>query len=98
LLPRIAADWQCQCTTPGKGQAKNACGRSHWEDQDQRCPHRAAGQLAMRLVLAPDVTGALRLLCETCATGHARTATRTKAAQPAPDPADLGQEPLFAEP
>ena len=95
LAAAVAAGWRCQCATPGKGRAKDACGRSHWEDEDHRCPREAAGLCAMRLVLAPDASGVLRLLCEDCAKGHARTAARAKAAMPAPDPADLGQESLF---
>jgi hypothetical protein len=95
LAAAIAAGWQCQCATPAKGRAKDACGRSHWEDQDHRCRHQGAGACAMRLVLAPDAGGVLRLLCEDCAKGHASTANRAKAAQPAPDPADLGQGSLF---
>jgi hypothetical protein len=89
------AGWQCQCTTSAKGQAKAGCGRSHWEDQDHRCPHKAAGECAMRLILAPDHAGVLRLLCETCANGHARKAASIAAALPEPDPEDLGQGSLF---
>lgn len=95
LAAAVAADWQCQCTTPAKGKAKTQCGRSHWEDEGHRCRRKAAGAVAMRLVIAPDVDGVPRLLCEDCAAGHAATAARKKAAEPAPDPADLGQESLF---
>lgn len=97
LAAAAAAGWQCECTTPGKGHAKQACGRSHWDDQEHRCRNRAAGQCAMRLVLAPDARGVIRLLCETCAASHTSTAARTaKAAADTAEPADHGQDALFA--
>lgn len=96
LTAADAAGWQCQCATPGKGQAKQACGRSHWDNQDHRCRNTAAGPGAMRLILATDVDGALRMLCEPCAAGHARTLVRRHAAEPAQNPSELGQGSLFA--
>lgn len=96
LSAAVEAGWQCQCATPGKGRAKEACGRSHFDDQDHRCRHTAAGPNAMRLILATDAAGVLRLLCEPCAAGHARTLVRAASTEPAPDPADLGQGALFA--
>jgi hypothetical protein len=80
LAAAAAADWQCECITSGK----SACGRSHRDDEGRRCPRKAAGPVAVRLILAPAVDGALRLLCETCAGGHARAAARARqAAEPA---------------
>ena len=95
LTAAAAADWQCQCTTSGKGRAKETCGRSHWDEHDRRCPHRAAGACAMRLILITDVNGELRLMCEPCAAGHARTLVRNHAAKPAPEPEEIGQDSLF---
>ena len=76
LAAAAAAGWQCECITSGK----SACGRSHRDDEGHRCPRKAAGPVAVRLILALAVDGVLRLLCETCAAGHARTAKRTAAA------------------
>ena len=95
LMAAAIAGWQCQCTTAGKGKGKDACGRSHWDDEGHRCRYSAARQCAMRLVLAPDREGVMRLLCEPCAAGHARTTARKRASQPKTDPADLGQAFLF---
>jgi hypothetical protein len=97
LIAAVAAGWQCQCTTE-KGKAKQACGRSHWEDQDHRCRHTAIGACAMRLVLAPDVTGAVRLLCEDCAKGHAATTARTATEAPGPAVGEFEQGCLFELP
>lgn len=94
ILAANAADWQCQCTTPGKGRAKEMCGRSHWADEDHRCRHTAGGPNAMRLILATDAAGVLRLLCEPCAAGHARTLVRLHVTEPAPEP-DGEQDALF---
>ena len=96
LTAAVEAGWQCQCVTPGKGRAKEACSRSHFDEQDHRCRHSATGECAMRLILATDAAGVLRLMCEPCAAGHAATLVRQHAAEPGPDPADLGQDALFA--
>jgi hypothetical protein len=95
LAAAIAADWQCQCITAAKGKAKQACGRSHWDNEDHRCRHRAAGAVAVHLILAPDANGVTLLLCEDCAKGHASTAASKQAAEPEPDPATFGQDSLF---
>lgn len=79
--------WQCQCTTPETG--KSPCGRSHRHSEGHRCPRKAAGPVAVRLVLVPGDGGTWRLMCERCAAGHARAAARLRAAvvaeQPEPD-------------
>lgn len=81
------AGWQCQCVTPETG--KPPCGRSHRHYEGARCHRRAAGPVAVRLVLVPDGAGSYWLMCETCAGGHNRAAARRRAAiaakRPMPD-------------
>jgi hypothetical protein len=77
LAAAAAAEWQCACATPG---ARHVCSRSHVTDADGRCVRRATGPLAVRLILATDSDGALRLMCEPCAANHARVIARATAA------------------
>jgi hypothetical protein len=71
------AAWQCQCTTD---EPKSVCGKSHRKDEGGRCPRRAAGSVAILLVLVPDGAGSYRLMCQPCAPGNARAAAAAAAA------------------